>query len=169
MENIYYQLPVELWVKIVNYSNEISLLVTNKQFFELIVLVNVEVDILEYIVDIDNVDMMIYILWLKNNNHNIFDKLAITINSLNSQLVNNCKTGNLNMVKYLIDLGADIKSDNNSAVIYASKNGHLEVVEYLVSQGANIRANKDLAVRWAFRKGHIEVVEFLISQGAKLN
>ncbi|AKI79733.1 putative ankyrin repeat protein [Acanthamoeba polyphaga mimivirus] len=168
MNNIYYRLPIELWVKIVNYSNEISLLVTNKQFFELIVLVDVEVDIIEYIVETNSVDIMRYIMWLKNNSHDIFDKLIVTINSLDSQLVNSCKIGNLSMIKYLIDLDADIKADNDSAVRLASKKGYLEIVKYLVSQGANIRSDNDYAVRLASRKGHLEVVKYLVSQGANI-
>ena len=47
-------------------------------------------------------------------------------------LLQACKSGDLEVVKYLVSQGADI----NWAVRYASENGHLEVVKYLVSQGA---------------------------------
>ncbi len=116
MNDIYYRLPVELWVKIVDCSNEITLLVTNKIFFELIVLINIKVDIIEYIVSNNDLYLIKYVLLLKNNNHNIFDKLVITIDSLNKQLVKSCKKSNLTMIKYLTDLGADITSKNNYAV-----------------------------------------------------
>ena len=52
------------------------------------------------------------------------------------------------------------------SVRYASYNGHLDVVKYLVSQGADIRADNDEAVRWASFNGHLEVVKYLVSQGA---
>ena len=42
------------------------------------------------------------------------------------------------MVKYLVSLGAGIRSQDDYAVILASRYGHLEVVKYLVSLGADI-------------------------------
>jgi hypothetical protein len=42
------------------------------------------------------------------------------------------------VVKYLVSLGADIRSEDDYAVRWASKYGHLEMVRYLVSQGADI-------------------------------
>ena len=44
------------------------------------------------------------------------------------------------MVKYLVSLGADIRSKNDYAVKYASLNCHHEVVKYLVSLGADIQS-----------------------------
>ena len=41
--------------------------------------------------------------------------------------------GNLETVKYLVSLGADVRADNDYAVRSASRNGHLETVKYLVS------------------------------------
>ncbi|QTF49398.1 putative ankyrin repeat protein [Acanthamoeba polyphaga mimivirus] len=50
----------------------------------------------------------------------------------------------------------------------ASEEGHLEVVKYLVSLGADIRAHNDYAVRMASMDGHHEVVKYLLSLGAKI-
>ncbi|AKI79255.1 ankyrin repeat-containing protein [Acanthamoeba polyphaga mimivirus] len=41
--------------------------------------------------------------------------------------------GHLEVVEYLVNLGADIRSENNYAIQSASQNGHLEVIEYLVA------------------------------------
>ena len=41
--------------------------------------------------------------------------------------------------------------------------GHLEVVKYLVENGANIHGRDDLAIRWASENGHLEVVKYLES------
>ena len=60
------------------------------------------------------------------------------------------RNGHLEMVKYLVSLGADIQSKNDWAVRLASLKGHLEVVnKYIVSLGADIRSENDLSVRWA--------------------
>ncbi|AKI80572.1 putative ankyrin repeat protein [Acanthamoeba polyphaga mimivirus] len=167
MSDIYYQLPPELWVKIINYSNEISLLVTDKTFFELIVLVDIDVDIVEYIIDNNNIYLARYVLWLKHRNHKIFDKLIVTNDLLNKQLITCCQTGNLKMVNFVVDLGANIKTDNYSIPV-ASLHGYLEIVKYLVNKSDNIRSHGDLAVRLACLKGHLEIVKYLISRGADI-
>ncbi len=45
--------------------------------------------------------------------------------------------------------GYDIHSDDDLAVQFASENGHLDVVKYLVSLGAVITANNNSAVQFA--------------------
>lgn len=53
--------------------------------------------------------------------------------------------GHLNIVKYLVDHGADINYSRNirfmtkfTALHVASKHGHLPIVEYLINTGAHI-------------------------------
>ena len=76
------------------------------------------------------------------------------------------RDGYLEMVKYLVSIGADIRSEDNEALREASSNGHLEIVDYLVSIGADIRSRNNETVKRAFENGHLEVVRYLISQGA---
>jgi len=45
----------------------------------------------------------------------------------------------------------------------ASQYGHIEVVKYLVENGANISAQDDIALRWASQNRHIEVINYLKS------
>ena len=61
-------------------------------------------------------------------------------------------------VKYLVSIGADIRSENDYTLQLASRYGHLEMVKHLVSIGANIRSSNNLAVRWASEYGHLETV-----------
>ncbi|AMK61713.1 ankyrin repeat protein, partial [Samba virus] len=44
---------------------------------------------------------------------------------------------------------------NDYAVRLASQKGHIEVVKYLVSQGADIKSENDCAVIYASRNGHL--------------
>src|SRR3990167_7402022 len=64
------------------------------------------------------------------------------------ELGNVCKKGNLETVKHLVSLGANIRSNKDYAVRKASMYGHLEIVKYLVEHGADIRAKNNEAVRW---------------------
>jgi ankyrin repeat protein len=67
--------------------------------------------------------------------------------------------GHLNLVKYLVKLGADVTARDNDAVVWAASNGHLSVVKYLVELGADITARNNIAVIWAASDGYLELVE----------
>ena len=49
----------------------------------------------------------------------------------------------------------------NNSLIKFSKLGILEVVKYLVEHGANVNAYDDDALIWASANGHLEVVKCL--------
>ena len=53
-----------------------------------------------------------------------------------------------------------------SALEWASACGHLEVVKYLVENGADVHACDGWALREASWNRHLEVVEYLKSKGA---
>jgi ankyrin repeat protein len=50
----------------------------------------------------------------------------------------------------------------------AALNGHLEIVKYLVEHGADIHIWEDEALRVASFNGHLEVVKYLLLQGADI-
>ncbi len=77
--------------------------------------------------------------------------------------------GHLAVVKYLVERGADIHTDNNIALSFASENGHLPVVKYLVKNKADIRADNDYALRHASEYGHLPVVKYLVERGADIH
>jgi hypothetical protein len=77
-----------------------------------------------------------------------------------------CKNSHLEVVKYLVEKGADIHAHNNETLIDACDNGHLEMVKYLLDTGAN---NINSALRWACGKGHLEVIKYLVEMGADLH
>jgi ankyrin repeat protein len=55
----------------------------------------------------------------------------------------------------------------NEELLWASMYGHLEVVKLLIENGADVRAKDGVALRLASRYGHLEVVRLLIENGAK--
>jgi hypothetical protein len=80
-------------------------------------------------------------------------------------LEESCKGGNLELVKLFFDCN---HQDLNSLLCEASHYGHLDVVKYLVSKGADIKANKSNALDWAVTgKAKIfDTVKYLIDNGA---
>lgn len=72
------------------------------------------------------------------------------------------KYGNLKKVKelYTKDLCLDL------ALHEASSNGHLEIVKFLVENGADVQSEDNYSLRWAVIEGHLEVVKYLVSRGA---
>ena len=76
--------------------------------------------------------------------------------------------GDLEMLKYLVSHGAQLREKGN-AIRMAAEKGYLEVVQYLVSQGANPILQDDYAMRYAAKNGHLETVQYLVSQGADIH
>jgi ankyrin repeat protein len=79
------------------------------------------------------------------------------------------RNGHLEIVKYLVEHGADIHKYQGLALRLASQNGHLAIVKYLMEHGANIYERNDEALRWASEKGHLEVVKYLVEHGANIH
>ncbi|AGC01597.1 ankyrin repeat protein [Acanthamoeba polyphaga moumouvirus] len=64
-----------------------------------------------------------------------------------------CTKYNLEIVKYFVSLGVNIKIDDYGLIL-ASKNGNLEIVKYLISLGANIHVFQNKPIRVASKHGH---------------
>ena len=86
-----------------------------------------------------------------------------------------CK-GYLEIVKYLVENGADIDAKDNegwSALMEASYEGHLKVVKYLVEKGidrVNVKDNDGwTALMRASWRGYLEIVQYLVEIGADIN
>lgn len=80
-----------------------------------------------------------------------------------------CFHGNLDIVKFLSNIGGNIQILDNECLKWAAENGHLYTVKYLISQGANIHSDNNLALRSACRKKHLDVVQLLVSYGANIH
>lgn len=100
-------------------------------------------------------------------------------------LVHFVKVRKLDVVKELVEQGADIHVKNELPLWHASINGDLELVKYLVAQGANIHAGdieteglatgiKGLGPEKALRaaatsENGLEVVKYLVGLGADIH
>ncbi|NMB79780.1 MAG: hypothetical protein GYA23_11885, partial [Methanomicrobiales archaeon] len=99
----------------------------------------------------------------------IKDKKGISI------LTHAARTGNLAVVKNLVDHNADVhdKSPRGITALYAAAiNGHTDIAEYLINQGAEIdvRLNDgETPLMAAVWNGQVDMVELLIKRGANVH
>ncbi len=71
--------------------------------------------------------------------------------------------GNIDVIKFLVENGANIHILNNQPLVDSCSDGYLVVVKYLIEKGANIHSNDDEPLRRASNDGHLDVVKYLIS------
>jgi ankyrin repeat protein len=78
--------------------------------------------------------------------------------------------GNIDRVKEMINLGADINNSDggyHTALAAAARGGCVPVVELLLSHGASVNTGNCNALMYAAAYGHLEVVRALLQAGAK--
>lgn len=61
----------------------------------------------------------------------------------------------------MVEKGANIHVVD--ALISASRNGHLEIVKYLVESGADIRRTYNVLIKKASKNGHQAIINYLKS------
>ncbi len=77
--------------------------------------------------------------------------------------------GHLDVIQYLVSIGADIHAHNNYALLCASQYGHLDVIQYLVSMGVDIHTNNDYILSCASVWGFLDVIKYLVSMGVDIH
>ena len=77
------------------------------------------------------------------------------------------RAGDESLVKYALD--NKFSEDINGALKIAANGGHLDVVKYLVERGANIHLQSEFPLTLALINGHAEVVKYLVSKGADVH
>ena len=75
----------------------------------------------------------------------------------------------LQVIKELVEEGADIHVYNDQPLEWAICEGHLDIVKFLVEKGANIHAKNDFVFRWAAAKGYLSLVKYLVNKGADIH
>lgn len=102
-----------------------------------------------------------------------YDDYWLCFNS--SSLIVTSFFGKINIVKMLIDRGANVnEQDGNgiTALMEASYNSRIETVRLLINRGANVNEkdnNESTALMFASDSGNIEIVKLLIDSNAEIN
>lgn len=73
------------------------------------------------------------------------------------------------IVKLLIESGADIHSNESCCIKEASGNGDYDMVKYFIEQGADVNADFNCVITNASENGHVNVVKLLHQNGADLD
>jgi hypothetical protein len=93
----------------------------------------------------------------------------------NTALIIASNNGQLEILKYLVEIGADVNSTNkwnSTALILASAKDHFEIVKNLVENEADVNAKDDrgsTALLLASENGHFEIFLYLFENGADVN
>ena len=95
----------------------------------------------------------------------------------NDALNISAKNGYLEVVKYLVKEGADVRANHacaskwniENALNLSAGNGHLDVVKYLVEEGADIHSDNNCALQWSAENGHLAIVIFLAGIGTNIH
>ena len=98
-----------------------------------------------------------------------FDKGADLEEHWDDPFIAASENGHFEIVKYLVEKGYNVNKADSAALKYAAEEGRLNVVKYLVEKGANVHAEFDYALRWASMQGHIDIVKYLVEHGANIH
>lgn len=85
--------------------------------------------------------------------------------TLYKRFLNNCISGNVEIVKSLIENDlVDPSEQNNYAIIIASRDNKLEIIKQLLKDDrVDASDNNNKAIRLAFKNEHYEIVKLLFN------
>ena len=108
-------------------------------------------------IDKENINIVEYLLGLKDAN----GKKICNVNGMyEGPLLIAINNEYHNIVKLLIDNGADINICDGVALLTAAKNGNLDIVKLLVESGIN-RDAIPTAIEFAQKENHLDIVGYL--------
>lgn len=100
--------------------------------------------------------------------------LVFARDSKEPPIVTATKTGNVEVIKLLLNNGADINAVDyygQSPLFFAIKEKNLELVKFLVENGAIVNTKEDgfgkTAFHYAISNQDINIIKYLIEKGAK--
>jgi putative sugar O-methyltransferase len=84
-------------------------------------------------------------------------------------LCRSCEGGHLEVVRYLHQNGVPLSAHGDQPLCRASEHGHVEVVRYLHQNGVSLNVGDDEALCRAAAGGHLELVRYLHELGADIS
>jgi hypothetical protein len=109
---------------------------------------------------------------MKLTENKIFQKFCcidVRKNSTDRLLHKYSELGKLNVVKFLVEKGANIHYNNEHCTGTAAHYGYFDLVKYFYEKGADITAENGYIFYWAASQGHLEIVKFLLEKGIDIH
>ena len=119
----------------------------------------------------DTRDWEVLLKGVEDNDLNLID-YAFSLDTLQPRNINLAVRSSLDkpqVLKHLIDHGADVNSDHGTPLTAAAQEGNLEAVKILVEAGAHIHLRGNLTLANAVYSNHLDIVKYLVEQGADYN
>jgi hypothetical protein len=86
---------------------------------------------------------------------------VLTARDLRICLQRACLTNQINIVKILVQAGADVNCSDGMLLIFAATNGHFSMLKLLVDNGGDVRCLKDADGAYLCSKHHPEILEYI--------
>nr|AEX62272.1 putative ankyrin repeat protein [Moumouvirus Monve] len=168
--DILIKIPPEVWTHIITFTGDdtINLLLCNKYFLSLVPLIRYQKNIYKHLFKNNYLDIIKYVDYLKSIKSPITRNYFV-FNYCNDALFKMCcRLGYIDLIKYMVDRGFNIKCKKNRYVGKAAKFNHLLVVKYLVRKGCQIKNDYHYAVRIASKFGHLKILKYLVRHGGNI-
>jgi len=126
--------------------------------------INQKIDLIKPLIEFNEIELLNYLI----EHH-------LNINSMDDHrytpFLYAIKCNNLDMMKFLISNGADIRSINDETIKSIIHQDQLEILEFLIENHLDINdINKfpELPLKHAIKEGKIDIIVYLINHGANL-
>lgn len=109
-------------------------------------------------------------LAIKNGHQKIIKLILerpMTREILNSRLIGMSGHGTPGIVKFLLEKGADIHTQNDAPLQQACFYGNTDIVRILLENGANVNADNGVSLQIVCGNESVEIVEMLLEHGAQ--
>lgn len=171
-------LPIELWYKIMDYSNEktiASLLQVSKKLFHIVRYYIMDNDLIKYVMGYDLVLLKKY--WDRRNTCAIISN-GCSIEVLewlkkDGYLDNYCLMGSaiaggeIEVIKWLLKRGYKFNEDSLfMAVNTTMHRGNMNVIKWLVENGCPLNSR---GFSWAAYWGHLDLMKWLLENGCPMD
>lgn len=95
------------------------------------------------------------------------EEFKVAVNHSNDMMLREAAEENhTEVVRYLVEKGADAAVWSNDPIREASKHGNLEMLKILVEAGADVNASNGEPLSKAVENGNAEMVDYLLKKGA---
>ena len=102
----------------------------------------------------------------ERNINKIIQKFISKGGNIDDILNTSSRLGNIDVVKIMIDYGADVNSCNNDALLWSVLNKNNDITKLLVNNGSNVNACSGLAFLWVIQNNDINMIKYFLQNGA---